>query len=84
MILSKYLSFNIKLYFSDDLANQDYWNAYKQVNVMISNTIMKHIEGPKDLIWVNDLHFLLVPFFLREKDKALYIGLFLHSSFPNS
>lgn len=45
---------------------------------------MKRRESPKDLIWVNDLHLLLVPHYLREKDNNAHIGLFLHSSFPNS
>ena len=33
---------------------------------------------------MNDLHLLLVPYYLRESDTSAHIGLFLHSAFPNS
>ena len=41
-------------------------------------------KDSKDLIWVNDLHLILVPYYLRGHDVSAHIGLFLHSSFPNS
>eukprot|EP00347_Sterkiella_histriomuscorum_P019072 403343064 len=70
--------------FNDDLANFDYWNAYKEVNMIVAQEILKRKESAKDLVWVNDLHFLMVPYYLREQDESARIGLFLHSSFPNS
>ena len=62
----------------------EYWNAYKEINLIMTHEIMKARVDSKDLIWVNDLHFLLVPYYLREKDSNANIGLFIHAAFPNS
>ncbi|CDW83346.1 trehalose-6-phosohate synthase [Stylonychia lemnae] len=80
----KYQQAIILTYFSDDFANQDYWNAYKEVNMIMAQEILRRKEGTKDLVWINDFHFLLTPFYLREQDESARIGLFLHASFPNS
>jgi len=52
--------------------------------MIMAQEILRRKEGNKDLVWINDFHFLLTPFYLREQDEMARIGLFLHSSFPNS
>lgn len=61
----------------------DYWGAYKKVNELIANTVAK-IATPNDLIWVHDFHLMLVPSFLRKRNKRFKIGFFLHTPFPSS
>ena len=51
---------------------------------MMAQEIIKVKKQSKDLIWINDYHLLLVPYYLREQDISAHIGLFLHSAFPNS
>lgn len=70
--------------FSDDLSDNEYWRAYNEVNILFSQEIMQVWKRSKDLIWINDIHLLLVPYYLRGHDEHAHIGLFLHSAFPNS
>lgn len=61
----------------------DYWDAYRKVNELIADTIVE-IAGPNDLIWIHDFHLMLVPGFLKKKNKRFKIGFFLHTPFPSS
>jgi trehalose-6-phosphate synthase len=51
--------------YSDDLSYNDYWNAYQEINIQFAKEISRIRETEKDLIWVNDLHLILVPSYLR-------------------
>lgn len=57
------------------------WDCYKKVNRLYSKLIADNLnEG--DIVWVNDYHFLLLPFYLRQLKPNIAIGFFLHTPFP--
>jgi trehalose 6-phosphate synthase/phosphatase len=59
------------------------WQAYTTVNRLFANKVVE-VYDKGDLVWVNDLHLLLVPSFLSRRLRSANIGLFLHTPFPSS
>lgn len=59
------------------------WHSYCNVNKLFVEAALQ-IKKEKDLIWINDLHLLLAPCYLRRKCYNSNIGFFLHSPFPSS
>lgn len=59
------------------------WNAYRRVNEIFSEVVIKAAE-PGDTIWVQDYHLLLLPGLIRRQLPTAKIGLFLHIPFPSS
>ena len=57
------------------------WDFYKEVNQNFAHKIKKTI-GSKNLIWIHDYHFFLVPSFLRALNVKNKIGFSLHIPFP--
>ena len=51
--------------YSDDLSYNKYWNIYSEINSLFASQIAQIKESEEDLIWVNDIHLLLVPWILR-------------------
>ena len=75
----------------EDFAHFDlYWNAYKQFNEKLCNTLTPFIKDTT-LIYLHDYHFFLVPSYVYSKCshfkqkvfQNLSIGLFMHSPFPS-
>ncbi len=60
-----------------------FWNAYKQVNAIYADFVMK-ICKPNSNIWVNDYHLILLPTLLRERKLFGKIGFFSHIPFPDT
>ncbi|MFW5701671.1 MAG: bifunctional alpha,alpha-trehalose-phosphate synthase (UDP-forming)/trehalose-phosphatase [Bacteroidota bacterium] len=60
-----------------------FWEKYKKVNEIFCEEILK-VAGPRDEIWVQDYHLMLLPAMLREKLPEANIGYFLHIPFPSS
>lgn len=58
------------------------WHVYKSVNEKMGKLITENIDDDY-MVWIHDYHFLLLPQILREKNKKLKIGFFLHIPFPN-
>ncbi|MFN8576778.1 MAG: bifunctional alpha,alpha-trehalose-phosphate synthase (UDP-forming)/trehalose-phosphatase [Candidatus Sericytochromatia bacterium] len=58
------------------------WEAYKEVNYIISKKISEVIKDD-DLIWIHDFHLFLVPEYLRGLGIKNKIGFFLHIPFPS-
>lgn len=59
-----------------------YWDAYKKVNEMFAESILKNAkEG--DTIWVHDYQLLLVSDLIRKQRPDIKIGFFLHIPFPS-
>lgn len=58
------------------------FNIYKDVNKKMADLIIENIDEDT-FIWIHDYHFLLLPQMLRERNKNLKIGFFLHIPFPN-
>ena len=62
--------------------NQEYWEAYKQVNEIFTKTIIATAQ-PNDTVWIHDYQLMLVPHMLKTKRPDLRIGFFLHIPFPS-
>jgi len=62
--------------------NEEYWQAYKKVNELFAEAIIKSAKE-NDFVWVHDYQLLLLPQMLREKRPDLRIGFFLHIPFPS-
>jgi len=59
-----------------------YWQAYKNVNNAFCETIIK-IAKADDYIWVHDYQLMLMPQLIRDKLPNAKIGFFLHIPFPS-
>ena len=62
--------------------NEEYWQAYKKVNELFAEAIIKSAEE-NDFVWIHDYQLLLLPQILRERRPDLHIGFFLHIPFPS-
>ena len=69
-------------FFSYALVKQDFWESYKEVNLLFCEEICKQIE-PDDWVWVQDYQLMLLPGMLRERMPELHIGYFHHIPFPS-
>jgi trehalose 6-phosphate synthase/phosphatase len=62
--------------------NENYWQAYKEVNGLFADTVKKFSDNePK--IWVHDYQLMLCPGMLRKIMPDATIGFFLHIPFPS-
>ncbi len=59
-----------------------YWEAYKEVNSIFVNEVMK-VAKTNDTFWVHDYHLMLIPKLIRNRFKRASIGFFLHIPFPS-
>lgn len=57
------------------------WESYTEVNRKFAEAVAEEAK-PSDLIWVNDYHLTLVPYFLRKLKVRAKIGFFWHIPFP--
>jgi len=58
------------------------WRTYLDVNRRFAEYIAE-VSDEKDLVWVQDFHLFMVPFFLRRMRKKQEIHFFLHIPFPH-
>jgi alpha,alpha-trehalose-phosphate synthase [UDP-forming] len=58
------------------------WEMYRQVNRRFANYIDK-IASAEDIVWIQDYHLFLVPFYLRALRPLQQIHFFLHIPFPH-
>jgi trehalose 6-phosphate synthase/phosphatase len=58
------------------------WDAYQEANALFARKIIE-VSRPGDVIWVHDYHLMLVPSMLREFERKMTIGFFLHIPFPH-
>lgn len=61
---------------------QEYFEAYEQVNRLFADELLKIIQ-PGDTIWVHDYQLFLLPQMIREHFPDAHIGFFLHIPFPS-
>ena len=59
-----------------------HWESYRAVNERFADLIASSYR-PKDLIWIQDFHLMLLPALLRERLPDATIGFFLHTPFPS-
>jgi trehalose 6-phosphate synthase/phosphatase len=60
---------------------ENYFDAYKQVNTRFLEEITSIIE-PGDLVWIHDSQLMLLPEMLRQAVPDATIGYFFHIPFP--
>lgn len=63
--------------------SQEGWEAYKEVNHLVAEAIIKEAKDD-DTIWVHDFQLMLVPGLVKDKRPNLKLGFFLHIPFPSS
>ncbi|QQL50421.1 bifunctional alpha,alpha-trehalose-phosphate synthase (UDP-forming)/trehalose-phosphatase [Mucilaginibacter ginkgonis] len=61
---------------------QQNWECYKEVNQKFCDQILK-IAQPGDMVWVHDYQLLLLPKMIRDAQRDISIGFFLHIPFPS-
>ena len=71
-------------YFIDRLPlDAEGWDLYSEVNKKFADAVCQ-VYQPGDMIWVHDIHLMLLPQLLRERHPTAKIGFFLHIPFPTS
>lgn len=70
-------------YFPNNMRYENhYWQAYKEVNALFCDAILKIIE-PGDIVWVHDYQLMLLPQMIRDNIADASIGYFHHIPFPS-
>lgn len=59
----------------------EWWKTYVEVNRKYADAILDRAE-PGDLVWVHDYQLMLVPAMVREANRGVKVGYFLHTPFP--
>jgi trehalose 6-phosphate synthase/phosphatase len=59
-----------------------YWEAYRHVNQLYADLIVKYIQKD-DILWIHDYHLMLLPKLIREQFPKVSIGYFQHIPFPS-
>ena len=62
--------------------DEESWQTYQSVNLQFRDTLLDFLQ-PKDVVWIQDYHLMLLPHLLREKAPHAIIGFFLHIPFPS-
>ncbi|CAH8381179.1 unnamed protein product [Eruca vesicaria subsp. sativa] len=62
---------------------QTQYDAYKKANRMFLDVIIENYEEG-DFVWIHDYHLMFLPQYLKEYNKNIKVGWFLHSPFPSS
>ena len=57
--------------------------SYEAVNRRFADAVLSQAKSG-DTVWIHDFHLLLLPRMLREANRDLRIGFFLHTPFPAS
>lgn len=61
---------------------EEFWQTYRRVNKKFRDALLELLQ-PKDVVWIQDYHLMLLPRLLREKAPQTQIGFFLHIPFPS-
>ncbi|MDW5562654.1 MAG: trehalose-6-phosphate synthase [Methanomassiliicoccus sp.] len=64
------------------LFEKDYWETYKKVNAKFAAAAVEEL-GEDRRLWVQDVHYCLVPSMVREALPDANIALFWHVPFPS-
>ncbi|GLT80169.1 hypothetical protein SLA2020_516230 [Shorea laevis] len=62
---------------------QSQFDAYKEANKMFANVVHEHYQEG-DVVWCHDYHLMFLPKYLKERNKKMKVGWFLHTPFPSS
>ncbi|MDP8299364.1 MAG: trehalose-6-phosphate synthase [Candidatus Tantalella remota] len=70
-------------FFEHSSLNYGAWKVYETVNNRFAHYI-NEITDEDDIIWVQDFHLFMVPYYLRKLRPNAKIHFFLHIPFPHS
>jgi len=59
-----------------------HWQRYFEVNRKFADAIIPEIANKKDVIWIQDYHFTVLPYMLRTRSKDLTVAMFWHIPWP--
>jgi trehalose-6-phosphate synthase len=59
------------------------WNAYKKVNSIFAESILREVGGKKAFIFIQDYHLALLPKMIKEKNPNIITAQFWHIPWPN-
>ncbi|XP_019193707.1 PREDICTED: alpha,alpha-trehalose-phosphate synthase [UDP-forming] 1 isoform X2 [Ipomoea nil] len=62
---------------------QSQFAAYKKANQMFADVVNKHYEDG-DVVWCHDYHLMFLPECLKNYNRKMKVGWFLHTPFPSS
>ncbi|KAL3508805.1 hypothetical protein ACH5RR_028206 [Cinchona calisaya] len=62
---------------------QSQFAAYKKANKMFAHVVNEHYEEG-DVVWCHDYHLMFLPKCLKEHNRNMKVGWFLHTPFPSS
>ncbi len=58
------------------------WEAYKKVNQIFADAVVKEVAGRKAAVLVQDYHFALLSRLIKEQNPELTVGQFWHIPWP--
>jgi trehalose 6-phosphate synthase/phosphatase len=61
---------------------EESWQTYQCVNEKFCETLLEFLT-PRDLVWVQDYHLMLLPRLLKQRAPQVPVGFFLHIPFPS-
>lgn len=59
-----------------------HWRRYFEVNRKFADAVVPEIKNKNDIIWIQDYHFTVLPYMLRNRAKDLTIAMFWHIPWP--
>jgi len=62
--------------------HQRHWRRYFEVNRKFADAVIPEIKNKKDIIWIQDYHFTVLPYMLRTRARDLTIAMFWHIPWP--
>lgn len=63
---------------------EDEWfGLYEQANRKFADVVLENVEDG-DTVWIHDYQLFLLPQMLRESERKITVGFFLHTPFPSS
>jgi trehalose 6-phosphate synthase/phosphatase len=58
------------------------WRRYFEVNRKFADAIVPEVKNTKDVVWIQDYHFTVLPYMLRRRSRDLTIAMFWHIPWP--
>lgn len=58
------------------------WREYKKINKRFAKEILAAIGSRKAVVWIQDYHFALLPYYLKQGNPNITVGHFWHIPWP--
>ncbi|MFC2059563.1 trehalose-6-phosphate synthase [Chloroflexota bacterium] len=69
--------------FTPPIFRESDWNAYKRVNQIFAEAVLREVADRKAVVLVQDYHFALLSRLLKDQNPKLTVGQFWHIPWPN-